>query len=48
VQSYLDAKIRVMPDVHVRKGCTVGITMVINDSDWGASPKIDLKVAYTF
>ncbi len=32
-EPYLNAKIRVMPDVHAGKGYTVRTTMVINDSD---------------
>lgn len=31
-EPYLNAKIRIMPDVHVGKGCTVGMTMVITNA----------------
>jgi tRNA-splicing ligase RtcB len=30
-EAYEDAKVRIMPDAHVGKGCTVGTTMVITD-----------------
>lgn len=30
-EAYLDAKIRIMPDAHAGKGCTVGTTMTITD-----------------
>ena len=30
-EAFADAKIRIMPDVHVGKGCTIGTTMTITD-----------------
>lgn len=30
-EAYLDSKIRIMPDAHAGKGCTVGTTMTITD-----------------
>ena len=30
-EAYQDAKIRIMPDAHLGKGCTVGTTMTISD-----------------
>ena len=30
-EPYLESKIRIMPDAHVGKGCTVGTTMTIKD-----------------
>ena len=30
-EAYLDSKIRIMPDAHAGKGCTVGTTMTISD-----------------
>lgn len=31
-EPYKDAKIRIMPDVHAGKGCTIGTTMTITDA----------------
>ena len=30
-EAYLDSKIRIMPDAHAGKGCTVGTTITITD-----------------
>ena len=30
-QAFKDSKIRIMPDVHAGKGCTIGTTMTITD-----------------
>ena len=30
-QAFADAKIRIMPDVHAGKGCTIGTTMTLTD-----------------
>ena len=30
-EAYSDGKIRIMPDVHAGKGCTIGTTMTVND-----------------
>lgn len=31
VEFFKDSKIRIMPDVHAGKGCTIGTTMTIDD-----------------
>ena len=30
-EAFADCKIRIMPDVHAGKGCTIGTTMTIRD-----------------
>ena len=41
-QAFADSKIRIMPDVHAGKGCTIGTTMTITDKIVPAMVGVDI------